>query len=105
MRLSAKARPMQADGAFLMTTGKIMPRYFFNVHIGSDVLGDPDGQDLRDPDQAWEVAKAMAQNLMQTKFEQPINWASSHIEVKDQAEEIVLEFPFLEAIQIDPQPH
>lgn len=96
---------MQAVGAYLMTTGKTMPRYFFNVHIGSDVLGDPDGQDLRDPDQAWEVAKAMAQNLMQTKFEQPINWASSHIEVKDQAEEIVLEFPFLEAIQIDTQPH
>jgi hypothetical protein len=75
------------------------------VHIGSDVLDDPDGQDLRDPDQAWEVAKAMAQNLMQTEFERPINWASAYVEVKDQSEEIVLEFPFLEAIQITQQPH
>jgi hypothetical protein len=82
-----------------------MPRYFFNVHIGSDVIGDPDGQYLRDPDQAWEVAKAMTQNLMDTKFEQPVNWASSHIEVKDQADEIVLEFPFLEAIQFTQRSH
>jgi hypothetical protein len=82
-----------------------MPRYFFNVHIGSDVIGDPDGQYLRDPDQAWEVAKAMTQNLMDTKFEQPVNWASSHIEVKDQADEIVLEFPFLEAIQFTQRAH
>jgi hypothetical protein len=89
----------------MITTGKIMPRYFFNVHIGSDILSDPDGQDLRDPDQAWEVAKAMAQNLMQTDFERPINWSSSLIEVKDQSDEIVLEFPFLEAIQINQQPH
>jgi hypothetical protein len=82
-----------------------MPRYFFNVYIGSDVIGDPDGQDLRDPDQAWEVAKAMAQNLMNTKFEQSVNWASSHIEVKDQADEIVLELPFLEAIHFTQWSH
>jgi hypothetical protein len=76
-----------------------MPRYFFNVHIGKDILSDPEGQELRDPDQAWDVAMAMAENLMSTKFEQPVNWASSHIEVKDDVDEIVLEFPFLEAIQ------
>jgi hypothetical protein len=84
---------------------EVMPRYFFNVHIGDDALVDPDGQDLRDPDQAWEVAKAMAQNLMDTEFEQPVNWASSHIQVRDDLDEIVLEFPFLEAIQFTPQAH
>jgi hypothetical protein len=84
---------------------EVMPRYFFNVHIGDDALVDPDGQDLRDPDQAWEVAKAMAQNLMNTEFEQPVNWASSHIQVRDDLDEIVLEFPFLEAIQFTPQSH
>ncbi|PVE21866.1 hypothetical protein DC522_24045 [Microvirga sp. KLBC 81] len=82
-----------------------MPRYFFDVHIGSDVLGDPEGQDLRDPDQAWGVARAMAQNLMNTKFEQPINWAAAHIEVKDDMDEIILEFPFLEALQLTQPPH
>ncbi len=82
-----------------------MPRYFFNVHIGRDVLADPDGQELRDADQAWEVAKAMAQNLMDTKFERPVNWAASHIEVKDDLDGIVLEFPFLEAIPLDRPSH
>ncbi len=82
-----------------------MPRYFFNVHIGQDALADPEGQDLRDADQAWEVAKAMAQNLMNTEFKQPVNWAASHIEVKDDLDEIVLEFPFLEAISFTQQSH
>jgi hypothetical protein len=82
-----------------------MPRYFFDVHIGPDILSDPEGQDLRDPDQAWEVARAMAQNLMNTKFEQPINWSSAHIEVKDDMDEVILEFPFLEALQFTPPPH
>ena len=70
-----------------------------------DALVDPEGQDLRDADQAWEVAQAMARNLMNSEFEQPINWAASHIEVKDDLDEIVLEFPFLEAIQVNRQSH
>ena len=82
-----------------------MPRYFFNVHIGQDALVDPEGQDLRDADQAWEVAQTMARNLMNTEFDRPINWAASHIEVKNDLDQIVLEFPFLEAIQINPQSH
>jgi hypothetical protein len=82
-----------------------MPRYFFNVHIGADALNDPDGQDLRDPDQAWEVARAMAQNLMNTKFEQQVNWATAHIEVRDDMDEIILEFPFLEALRFPQQSH
>jgi hypothetical protein len=82
-----------------------MPKYFFNVHMGEDVLSDPEGQSLRDADQAWEVARAMAQNLMDTKFETPINWTSSHIEVKDDLDEIILEFPFLEALQFTQKSH
>jgi hypothetical protein len=82
-----------------------MPKYFFNIHIGEDLLSDPEGQSLRDPDQAWEVARAMARNLMDTQFDKPIDWASSHIEVKDDLDEIVLEFPFLEALQLTPKSH
>jgi len=82
-----------------------MPRYFFNVHIGEDVISDPEGQNLRDPDQAWEVAKAMAVNLMETTFETPINWAASHIEVRDDLDEILLDFPFIEAIQTEQRTH
>ncbi|MBJ6124336.1 DUF6894 family protein [Microvirga splendida] len=82
-----------------------MPRYFFNVQIGQDILPDPDGQELRDADQAWEVAQAMARNLMGTAFERPVNWASALIEVKDEQDEIVLEFPFLEAVPFKPTSH
>lgn len=85
--------------------GKGMPRYFFNVQIGQDILIDPEGQNLRDADQAWEVAKAMAENLMNTEFERPVNWAVSHIEVRDDTNEIILEFPFLEAIQLTARSH
>lgn len=82
-----------------------MPRYFFNVIVGEDALTDPEGQDLRDADQAWNVARTMAQNLMNTKFERPINWAMAHIEVRDDLDEIVLEFPFLEVFQSTQPPH
>jgi hypothetical protein len=78
-----------------------MPRYFFNVHIGDDAVRDPDGQDLRDPDRAWEVARAMARSLMATRFDKPIDWTASHIEVADEAGEILLEFPFVEAMLDD----
>jgi len=82
-----------------------MPRYFFNVHIGDDVIIDPEGQEFRDADEAWEATRATARNLMQTAFSQPINWASCQIEVKDEAGEIILEFPFLEAADFTQQPN
>ncbi len=82
-----------------------MPRYYFNIHIGQDVISDPEGQNLRDPDQAWEVARAMAVNLMETTFEKPVNWTASHIEVRDDLDEILLEFPFIEAIQAERRSH
>jgi hypothetical protein len=47
----------------------------------------------------------MARNLMGTEFERPVNWASAHIEVKDDLDEIVLEFPFLEAVPFTQQSH
>ena len=36
----------------------LMPRYFFNTRIGDDVIPDAEGEELRDTDHAWEVAKA-----------------------------------------------
>jgi hypothetical protein len=82
-----------------------MPRYFFNVHIGNHVISDPEGQEFPDADAAWEAARAMARNLMATELSQPVNWASCHIEVRDDTGEIVLEFPFLEAVEVTKQPN
>jgi hypothetical protein len=74
-----------------------MPRYFFNTRIGNDLIPDPEGEELRDPDHAWEVARAMVRQLLQEGSEQP-NLLSARLEVTDQAGEVVLEFPFSEAI-------
>ncbi len=63
-----------------------MPRFFFNTHIGDELVSDPEGEELRDLDRAWEVARAMRSLL------------SAILEVTDEEGEVVLEFPFAEAI-------
>lgn len=74
-----------------------MPRYFFNTRIGGELIDDPEGEELRNPDRAWEVARAMIRELLRSEG---TNAALLHavIEVTDEAGEIVLEFPFKEAI-------
>ena len=73
-----------------------MPRYFFNTRIGQEWIGDPEGAELRDPDHAWEVARAMIRELLRSEGAVgPL--LSAVIEVTDEAGEIVLEFPFTEA--------
>ncbi len=74
-----------------------MPRYFFHTRIGNDLVTDPDGEELRDPDHAWEVARAMIRHLLQTE-ETRHGLLSAVLEVTDADGEIVLEFPFSEAL-------
>jgi hypothetical protein len=71
-----------------------MPRYFFNARIGDDVIPDAEGKELRDPDHAWEVAKALILEILQ---DQP-GLLAACLEVTDRAGEIVFEFPFSEAL-------
>jgi hypothetical protein len=74
-----------------------MPRYFFNTRIGGDLISDPEGEELRTPDIAWEVARAMIRELL--KAEGAANGLlHAVLEVTDDEGEIVLEFPFTEAI-------
>ena len=44
-----------------------MPRYFFNTRLGDDLIADPEGEELRNPDRAWEVARAMIRELLKTE--------------------------------------
>ncbi len=44
-----------------------MPRYFFNTRIGDELIADPEGEELRNPDRAWEVARAMIRELLKTE--------------------------------------
>ena len=74
-----------------------MPRYFFNTHIGDELILDPEGEELRDPDRAWEVARAMIRELLETEGAEA-GLLNAVLEVSDDAGEIVLEFPFAEAI-------
>ncbi len=77
-----------------------MPRNYFHLRQGSQMLQDIEGQVLRDPDEAWAAARAAASSLMRSKFERPVNWAEMVFEVQDEAGEIVLEFPCLEALEL-----
>ena len=74
-----------------------MPRYYFNTRIGDELISDPDGEVLRDPDRAWEMARAMIRELLKTDGADGA-LLSATIEVTDDDGEIVLEFPFAEAI-------
>jgi hypothetical protein len=74
-----------------------MPRYFFNTRIGNELILDPDGEDLRNPDHAWEVARQMILEVLKSEGTQP-TLLEAIIEVTDVEGEIVLEFPFTEAL-------
>jgi hypothetical protein len=74
-----------------------MPRYFFNTRIGDDLIDDPEGEELRNPDRAWEVARAMILELIKSEGAEGV-LLNAVIEVTDDEGEIVLEFPFSEAL-------
>jgi Domain of unknown function (DUF6894) len=74
-----------------------MPQYFFNTRIGDELISDPEGEELRNPDQAWEIARAMIRELLKTAGAEA-HLLNATLEVTDEAGEIVLEFPFAEAI-------
>jgi hypothetical protein len=74
-----------------------MPRYFFNTRIGDDLVLDPEGEELRDPDHAWEIARAMIRELLKTEGAEG-GLLNAALEVSDDAGEVVLEFPFSEAL-------
>lgn len=74
-----------------------MPRYFFNVSLEDHLLPDPEGQELPDPDAAWETARRIALDAISVD-EGRGNWRNCHVEVRDAGGEIVLEFPFKEAV-------
>lgn len=74
-----------------------MPRYFFNTRIDNETISDDEGEVLRDADQAWEVAKAMIVELLEDEGNHPSLLTASVI-VTDDKGEIVLEFPFSEAL-------
>ena len=74
-----------------------MPRYFFNTRIGDELIADPEGEELQDADRAWEIARAMVRELLRIEGAEG-GLFHAVLEVTDDEGEIVLEFPFTEAI-------
>ena len=74
-----------------------MPRYFFNTRIDDELISDPEGEELRSPDRAWEIARAMIRELIKTKGAEGA-LLNAILEVTDDEGEIVLEFPFTEVL-------
>lgn len=74
-----------------------MPRYFFNTRIGDELIDDPEGEELHNPDRAWEVARAMILELLKSEGAEGA-LLEAVIEVTDDEGDIVLEFPFTEAL-------
>jgi hypothetical protein len=61
------------------------------------LIDDPEGEELRDPDRAWEIARAMIRELLKTEGAEG-GLLNAVQEVTDDEGEIVLEFPFTEAL-------
>jgi hypothetical protein len=91
------ARRCRPDGRLSRSGYQPMPRYFFNTRIGDELITDPEGEELRNPDRAWEMARAMIRELLKTEGAES-GLLSAILEVTDEDGEIVLEFPFSEAI-------
>jgi len=82
-----------------------MARYFFHLRCQESDVVDPTGADLRDPDQAWEAARATARDLMEAQSDASVNWLACHFEVVDETGEIVFELPFSEVVELRPKPN
>jgi hypothetical protein len=80
-----------------------MPRYFFHTRIGETLIPDPDGAELQDPDHAWRVARATIRQLLADEGESP-DLLTASLEITDAQGEMVLEFPFTEALDILDEP-
>lgn len=78
-----------------------MPRYFFHTHIGDDVIMDPEGRELVDPDAAYEAAKVLALGLLQDAGTDS-KLLRAVLYVSDDAKELILEFPVTEALVASP---
>jgi hypothetical protein len=74
-----------------------MPRYFFNTRIGDELVSDPEGEELRNPDRAWEMARDMILELLKIDGAEGALF-NAVLEVTDDEGDIVLEFPFAEAL-------
>src|SRR5436305_4607512 len=96
-------QPDYKETCDLLLPGEIsMPRYFFNTRIGDELVSDPEGAELRDPDHAWEMARTTIREILASGHDNT-ELLRAIMEVTDAQGEIVMEFPFAEAIIDSPE--
>ncbi|MCJ2137126.1 hypothetical protein MKK69_24310 [Methylobacterium sp. J-026] len=76
-----------------------MPHYFFHTQIGDERISDTTGIALRDPDEAWEAARRTIRAALRDGQDQTRLMAACLV-VTDAAGDVVLEFPFSEAVTL-----
>ena len=88
---------LRISGNQIRTKPKAMPKYFFNTRIGDDLVRDTEGCDLQDADHAWEIARLTIRELFDNT-DGAKHLLTARLEVTDVSGDIVLEFPFTEAL-------
>lgn len=82
-----------------------MPRYFFHLHAPGIEVPDTVGEELADPDAAFNAATRIARGLMAVKLDLGLNWLAARLEVRDEGGEVVFELPFAEAVDFGRELH
>ena len=81
-----------------------MPRYFFHLRAGeSPANPDRTGQHLPDPNAAWKAAQRMARQLLAWNLEL-VRWLDYHLQLTDEAGQIVHELPLTEVGALEAAP-
>lgn len=81
-----------------------MPRYFLHLCRDGTRFADPEGQTLKNADQAWDAARSTALTLMRRENDLREAAATCHFEVTDDTGRVLFELPFSEASEVKRQP-
>lgn len=78
-----------------------MPRFFFNVHDGDEIIRDHEGVDVPALDDAIEEARQAARDLLAERVKHGAAIDSQAFEVLDDKGKAVLTLPFRSVLQLD----
>jgi hypothetical protein len=77
-----------------------MPRYFFHLRDGVDILLDPDGRELPDAAAAAQLALTEARSLMSHEILGGVLHLSQRLDVEDSEGRVVHSLAFSDAVSI-----
>jgi hypothetical protein len=87
-----------------LETLAVTRRCFFHLHHAGRRIEDAEGPLLLDADVAWVAAHATARALLTSEPDRQPAWLASTFEVTNRRGEVLLEFPFVEAVEMKVEP-